>query len=248
MMEFTNMNKFLLYIIPFLILSCNQKNDNMKAVSNDSHLTQAEMIQKELDDYDRLDSLSNFAWGNIKFGTSKKDVFKTDAFKDGSDFGSSVRMSYENIESLGRSMNLKESLSHLEAVFQDKELTHFQIKSSFVGRENIEDLTHDCDIFVEHFEEKYGKPSYDKGHIYMTDFQENEEFEYVKFQIHSKFIIISFGETYIESFGFQYYYIIDIDNIDYPTTERYSVEKHEAVIKKWEEQKQKEKEYLNNSF
>src|SRR5659263_246252 len=64
-----------LIVIVTLFISCTSKSSDQK--NSNSNNSKSEMLEKA-----RLDSVEQIAWGDIKFGDSKKKVMLTKTFKD----------------------------------------------------------------------------------------------------------------------------------------------------------------------
>ena len=79
------MRRVLIYFICLLFAcSCNNGKKQAELAKRQAYADSiAEVIkQEELADQRRLDSLAEYAWGDVKFGMSKDDVINSETFKD----------------------------------------------------------------------------------------------------------------------------------------------------------------------
>lgn len=240
------MKKVLLLLLTILVtIGCNQKQKE-QVVSQESNpqLTAVEIRNQEIQDSlkkVRNDSLALIAWGDVKFGMSMREALATEIFKGGNKYDDSITMEFERKRNFKKAFGLN-NLASFWGEFKEKELYRIYIQSNYLTANRINDLVSDCDIFIKNFTEKYGKPSYKKSKVNISEFNSGDEFEYAKFQIGDKTITIALGELSSEV---KFYYHVYIDNDKFPKKKHVMTEKE-----KREEQKQKEEteKIRNNSF
>lgn len=245
------MKNILLFAFVMLLLSgCNINNQKQKNQERQDSLARVEKrkqdsiarIKKRKQEIEdslrliRIDSLALIAWGDAKFGMSKKEVLSTNAFKGSNVYNSSISMNYKNEMNFESDNNLKIGIN-IEAIFKMDELFRIEIKSTPTTASYIDDLEKDAKRISQKFTEKYGKPEYsfDKE-INVFDFNEGEEFRYKSWYIGGKAIYIQFGEKYS---GSKYYYSIVIVNSKFPTKE--DPEQAKKLQEQDKEKKEREK-------
>lgn len=236
----------LLFVTLLLTISCNN-NQKVQTKNEISNTPTAEEIRKqEIQDsleQVKIDSLALIAWGDVKFGMSMKEALYTETFKRGKKLPDSNRVSME----LDSKLELKKIFGLTEFAFfwgefRENELTKIRIESYHLTANHLDDLISDCDTFIDNFTQKYGKPSFKKDKVNISEFNSGEEFEYAKFQVGDKSITILLGEW---DLSVKYYYEVLIENHTFPKKKHIKTEKE-----KIEEQKQMEKaeKIRNNSF
>lgn len=236
----------LLFVTLLLTMSCNN-NQKVQTKNEISNTPTAEEIRKqEIQDSLKqveIDSLALIAWGDVKFGMSMKEALNTETFKRCDKYPDSNRISvdYETERQLRELFGLTE-LESFWGEFRENELTKIRIESYYLTANHLDDLIRDCDTFIDNFTQKYGKPSFKKDKVNISEFNSGEEFEYAKFQVGDKSITILLGES---NLSVKYYYEVLIENHTFPKKKRIKTEKE-----KREEQKQMEKaeKIRNNSF
>lgn len=229
-----------------LISSCNQKQKE-QATSQESkpHLTAADIRNLEIQDSLKkveIDSLALIAWGDAKFGMSMKEVLATEAFKKGTKYSNSISMNFNKTWKLREIFNLNLSVNEIEAFFQEGELTKIEIKSYDSNANEIKELVADCYIFKKNFTDKYGSPSYECRSVSIRDFKAGTVFTYARFRIGNKSITIKLGEI---SSGYEYFYIIYIENSKFPKKKHIPTEKEKREKQKQLEEAEK---IRKNSF
>nr|WP_294470907.1 hypothetical protein [uncultured Bacteroides sp.] len=234
----------LLFATLLLTMSCNnnQKVQTKNEISNTP--TATEIRKQEIQDSLKqveIDSLALIAWGDVKFGMSMKEALNTETFENGDKYDNSITMEFNNERNFKKTFGLNE-LTNFWGDFTENELTKIRIESYHFTANHLDDLISDCDIFINNFTQKYGKPSFKKDKVNISEFNSGEEFEYAKFQVGDKSITILLGEWDLEV---NYYYEVLIENHTFPKKKRIKTEKE-----KREEQKQMEKaeKIRNNSF
>lgn len=235
--------KFIFFTLCILLLiSCNNNQSKNKEQMQQDSVAKAKQIEIEKSKKMREDSLSVIAWGDLKFGISKEEALKTVSLKNGDVDGNIISMDFETRFDLERAFGLKE-LRKFDAIFNENELSFITIKSSNVSASHIDDLVNDCNIFVENFEKKIGKPITSiEEDVDVFSFNEGEKFTFAQFSVGDKCIIISLGETYS---GSEYFYEIGINNWQYPKKKH--KETPEEKFKREQEQKNRQ-EIIDNSF
>ena len=236
----------LLFATLLLTMSCNN-NQKVQTKNEISNTPTAEEIRKqEIQDSLKqveIDSLALIAWGDVKFGMSMKEALDTETFKRCDKYPDSnhISVNYETERQLRELFGLTE-LESFWGEFRENELTKIRIESYYLTANHLDDLISDCDIFIDNFTQKYGKPSFKKDKVNISEFNSGEEFEYAKFQVGDKSITILLGES---NLSVKYYYEVLIENHTFPKKKRIKTEKE-----KREEQKQMEKaeKIRNNSF
>lgn len=217
-------------IAVLLMTSCNNKQKKQIEQTRLDSIARIEKRNQEIKDsleQIRIDSLALIAWGDAKFGMSLKEVLSTNAFKGSDVYGNNISMKYDNRQIA----NTKMSIGTFWANFKMNELYRIDIQTYNQTANYIDDLENDALLIASQFEKKYGKPTYFLGrNISITDFNEDEEFLFYKWEIGNKTIYIQFGEVYN---GSEYYYRIAILNSGFPT-------KSDPEEKKEQEQKAKE--------
>lgn len=239
------MRKVLLLFVTLLLnMSCNN-NQKVQTKNEISNTPTAEEIRKqEIQDSLKqveIDSLALIAWGDVKFGMSMKEALNTETFENGDKYDNSITMEFNNERNFKKTFGLNE-LTNFWGDFTENELTKIRIESYHFTANHLDDLISDCDIFINNFTRKYGKPSFKKDKVNISEFNSGEEFEYAKFQVGDKSITILLGES---NLSVKYYYEVLIENHTFPKKKRIKTEKE-----KREEQKQMEKaeKIRNNSF
>lgn len=239
------MKKLLILFTIFLsVTSCNQKSKVQSGNSEMKIPTVAEIRKKQIQDSIekvKIDSLAQFAWGDVKFGMNRKEVLATEAFKDGDKYDDRIAMEFNRIRTLGKSFGLNE-LTSMWAEFDQNELYQVYGSSNYLTANKISSLIRDCDIFINNFTEKYGNPYYKKEKVNVSDFNSGEEFVYAKYEIGNKSITIALGELDTE---IKFYYKIYIANEEFPKKKHVMTDKEIQEVRKQMKEAEKIK---NNSF
>ena len=225
-------NVSLLLLTMLLTIGCNQKTkEHGDFQESKPQLTSAEIRSQETQDSLKKvknDSLALIAWGDVKFGMSMKEVLATETFKGGRKYDDSITMEFEREQNLKRAFGLN-NLAVFWAEFKENELYRIYIKSYYLTADNIDDIVSECDLFIKYFTEKYGTLTYKKSRVSISDFNDGEEFEYVKLQIEDKTITIALGELRNQ---FKFYYSIYIDNNKFPKKKHVMTEKEIKQVRK----------------
>lgn len=119
------------------------------------------------------DSVAIYAWGDVKFGMTQKEVLQTKAFNGAKKYDYGLAMSGANEYAIEKSLHLFTSLSVWAYFGGDKinELTKIEISGS-TSWEHFSYLTSDLQVLMAKFEVKYGKPKNvftDLGSLKYTD-------------------------------------------------------------------------------
>ena len=236
----------LLLLTMLLTFGCNQKTKEQVSATQESKPQPSAIEIRNHEIQDSLkkvknDSLALIAWGDVIFGMNMKEVLATETFKGGDKYDDSITMEFERERNLKRAFGLN-NLAVFWAEFKENELYRIYIKSYYLTADNIDDIVSECDLFIRNFTEKYGVPSYKKNGVNISDFNDDEEFEYAKFQIGDKTITIALGELTNQ---FKFYYSIYIDNDKFPQKKHIMTEKEIKQVRKQMEETEK---IRNNSF
>lgn len=119
------------------------------------------------------DSVAIYAWGDVKFGMTQKEVLQTKAFNGAKKYDFGLAMSGANEYAIEKSLHLFTSVS-IWAYFggeKNNELTKIDISES-TSWEHFGYLTSDLQKMMAKFEVKYGKPKNvftDLGSLKYTD-------------------------------------------------------------------------------
>lgn len=232
-------------ILILFTISCNHKNKGLIISQDSDSIIRVEKRNKEIQDslnQIKTDSLSLIAWGDAKFGMSMKEVLATEAFKKGTKYSNSISMDFNQIWKLNEIFQLNSSVSRLKAYFQEDELTKIEIESYDSNANEIKELVADCNIFKKNFTDKYGSPSYECRSVSIRDFEAGTVFTYARFRIGSKSITIKLGEV---RSGYEYFYIIYIENSKFPKKKHVPTEKEKREKQKQLEEAEK---IRKNSF
>lgn len=242
------MRKILLFCIcAFVLCACGNNKakqlEQRKQAIADS-IAQVERQRKEMLERARVDSLSTVAWGDLRFGMSKKEALKTVSLKDGDVYDNVISMDWETKRALEKTFGLKE-LWDIYAFFEENELISVRIESPKVSASHIDDLLDDCAVLAKNFAKKMevsvpNNAIYNEINIY--NFNEGEEFTYAYLHVGEKCVSIKLGETYS---GSEYYYEVYISNSDYPKKKHEPTPEEKAQKQKEEEERQ---QIINNSF
>ncbi len=189
------------------------------------------------------DSLSEIAWGDLRFGMTKQEVMVSKAFggskekvkETGDDYYSMAYEKESNIQELYELTNRPKFCAY----FKENELYYITIDSYYQYASKIEDLANDCGTFVVEFIKKYGDPDYLNSKVSILNFT-NHELKIASFTLGSKKIWIGLLENNSE-----YKYQINIYNTAYPKKKH---EPTEEELKAQEEKKMKDQETRDNSF
>lgn len=189
------------------------------------------------------DSLSEIAWGDLKFGMTKQEVMVSKAFggdkqkvkETGNDYYSMAYEKESNIQDIYKLNNRP----NFCAYFKENELYYITIDSYYKYASEIETLANDCGVFVVEFMKKYGEPDYLIDKVSIMNFS-NHELKIASFTIGNKKIWIGLLEK-----GYEYKYKISIYNSVYPKKKHNPTEEE---IKAQKDKERKTDEIRSNSF
>lgn len=148
-------------IIILVACSSNSKQPQHKTEKSIQNKDSIDRINAELRKK-RLafeDSVAIYAWGDVKFGMTQKEVLQTKAFKGATKYDFGLTMSGANEYAIEKSLHLFTSLS-IWAYFggdNNNELTIIEISGS-ESWDRFNHLTEDLQKLMAKFEVKYGKP------------------------------------------------------------------------------------------
>lgn len=236
-----------IFVAILLITSCNQKQKVQISTNDSDSIIAVEKRNQEIQDslnQAKIDSLSLIAWGDTKFGMTKKEVLATEAFKNGykATYSNTISMDMDITSKIKKIFKLNLFINDFTAFFQEDELTKIQIESYELTADEIKNLIADCDIFKKNFTAKYGNPSYECRRVDIRDFESGKVFTYARYRIGNKSITIKLGET---SSRYEYYYIIYIENTQFPKKKHVMTDEE---IKEVQKQMEETERIRNNSF
>jgi len=151
------MRKILLFCIcAFVLCACGNNKakqlEQRKQAIADS-IAQVERQRKEMVESARIDSLSTVAWGDLRFGMTKKEAMRTVSLKDGNVYDDCISMGFETEYAIKRAFGLKETYS-VWVFFEENELESMKIESYKVRASHIDDLLDDCAVLAKNFAKK----------------------------------------------------------------------------------------------
>lgn len=224
-----------LIVIMTLFISCTSKSSDQK--NSNSKNSKSEMLEKaRLDSIEkaRIDSVEQIAWGDIKFGDSKKKVMLTKTFKD------AYKENDENgtLQSILKFFpeNIIDGLSTIKASFFDDKLYRIDLEShkwdANYFNTRILNITNQ---FKKMISDKYGEPTNSIGFPRFIDMQSGNEIIAYMWKLGDKYIIINVGEVYS---GSEYFVSCNIIS-----------EKRSMTVKEYiSKQKEEEESKKNNGF
>lgn len=236
-----------IFVAILLITSCNQKQKVQISTNDSDSIIAVEKRNQEIQDslnQAKIDSLSLIAWGDTKFGMTKKEVLATEAFKEGykGTYSNTISMDVDIKSKIKKTFELNLFINYFTAFFQEDELTQIQIESYKLTADEIKNLIADCEIFKKNFTAKYGNPSYECRRVDIRDFESGKVFTYARYRIGNKSITIKLGET---SSRYKYFYIIYIENTQFPKKKHVMTDEE---IKEAQKQMEEAERIRNNSF
>lgn len=236
------------FLLTFVILTLVGCGDNAKQKALQESIAQAkkDSITAAKVEQTRLDSLANYAWGELKFGISVKEakehneLFGKTVFK-GKEGITYIKIWLDNYDKYKEALGLSDNLNgELNAYFEEDQLYQISIE----GRDydgHFNSILHDCDLYVKLIKKKYNvEPTYINKDIKSYKIEEGNPRSYASFSISDKRIAIWIGKL-----NHKHYYAIDIYNNNYP------IKPHklsEEQRKKEKEEKKEAKKIINNSL
>lgn len=207
----------LLAIVAISLFSCSGSGQRAKhEVAQADEQARLDSIRKDSIQKAQIinDSLSMIAWGDAKYGMSRKEVKQTIAFKGGEAAGNAVDMTYENMRKVANTFGLDRLVS-IAAVFSEDELVNIVMRSWKTDALNQDKLTDDCSIIAKNFIERYGKPSYVNENASWSDIKAWGEISLMEWEIEGKN-----GTKHIKiemhRYEYEYLYEIHIWNDGFP--------------------------------
>lgn len=246
-----------LMILSLSLCSCNeeakrQAEEAAKKARNDSIIVR-KIKEKEMEEAKLVfeDSVAIYAWGDAKFGMTKKEVLQTKAFSGASKYNNSFSMDFDKERALQQSIGLH----HWPDIWIDfggkteNEVTCVRINSSYNWKD-FNKLIYDIQQIIKEFTLKYGRPdnSYEQLPNLRYRDLDNKKLLIARWQIGSgigengtKYIKV-YASPYTET---SYQYEIDIYNSSFPKQPK---EKTQKEIQEAKEKEMKTKEAVENSF
>lgn len=234
--------KTIIYLLLVVVLSSCDNKRKLEREKFVADSLRTEFVKDSIATAIKNDSLVLIAWGDTKFGMSKKECLKTYSFSEAYKYESSLGMSYDKRYDFKKAFNIETSID-IDALFRGEgydELTFIEIRSLNVYANDFDELVKDCARFSIQFEKNYGEPlTY--NYVSFSDMNNGYEKNFSSWRIESpnngtKSIGIYIGEV---SSGSEYYYRILIHNDAFPKN-AYKPTKEEI------EQEKKEKERRDN--
>ena len=240
----------------FALLICSCGGSKKKDMSIDEELRQlaekkekayAEGKEKKLKALGGVDSLALIAWGDTRFGMSKKDVINSEAFKlEKEEKNAKLDMDFGDYYITGPKKGFRLSQLYglygtpeIQAHFKNDELYLVTIETRGRNADEIEDLANDCGIFAKEFMKKYGEPDYLRTSVSILDFN-NHQLNIATFNIGEKEIWVGLLED-----DAKYKYYVSIENKAFPQKKHVPTEQEFKQMKAKEE---KNRELKENSF
>jgi len=184
-----------------ILFSCNkaerQKKREQELAKSDS-IQKVEKLKAEkkiIVEKARIDSLSQIAWGDAKFGMSFKEVKKTNSFKGACDY--SEKGSPYQTQKLYSSLTKIEGISSIKAKFFNDRLYRIEMES-YSSTANYWDTDVKCTTYLLEslIKEKYGSPTKDYGFPEFHETRPNVYKDVYEWNIDKKRILIQVGEVY----------------------------------------------------
>lgn len=230
------------------------RRDSVEKARKDS-IAQKEK-ERELARIAHEDSLAIIAWGDAKFGMSKKEVLRTKAFRGATTkYGNMIPMESDKEYAIKSALGLNNSIS-VWIDFDGKtenEATRVRI-SALVNWKDFNGLVNDMKIIIKEFIAKYGEPNDNYRYLDVLSYRDVDKLGKYKRLLIAKWIIGSDtrknGTKYIElyvsaSTTTLYEYNIYIYNTAFP---KHPKEKTQQEIQAEKERERKSKEAVENAF
>lgn len=189
-------NLILFIVVAVLLLVACSNNPRSTSQSDSNTLTAKSKTTQNLDSINYVkDSLSIYAWDNLKFGVSKQEVMANPSFggekesveQNGRD---SYFMPLEKQEAFASKYALSE-LSFIRANFKNNKLCWISIESYEVDSLGFSSLENDCDNIINQCSVKYGEPSQRKTDSIVPSNVDEKGVTLATFDIGHKTIVIS---------------------------------------------------------
>ncbi len=244
------------FVFVLLICSCGGSKKKDMSIEADEELRQlaerrenayAEEKEEKLKALGGVDSLALIAWGDTRFGMTKKEVINSEAFKrEKEEVEAKLDMDYGDYYTTGPKKGSRLSklyglytFPEIKAHFKEDELYLITIETYGRNADKIEDLANDCGIFAKEFMKKYGEPDFLRTSVSILDFS-NHQLNIATFNIGAKKIWIGLLED-----DSKYKYYISIENKTFPKKKHVPTEQE---LKQMKEQEEKNRELKENSF
>ena len=198
------------------------------------------------------DSVAIFAWGDAKFGMTKKEVLQSKAFSGADNYGDSFTMDLDKEIAIQRSLGLNR-WPNIWIDFGGKtgnEVTRIRISESVEWKE-FDELIYDMQQMIKEFKSKYGKPKSEFAYLANMQYRDLDNYKNIsvakwivgsgKGKYGTKYINMS-ASTYTNT---SYKYDIEIYNSAYPKN---PIEMTQKEIQEAKEREQKAKDAVDNSF
>lgn len=246
-----------LMILSLSLFSCNeeakrQAEEAAKKARNDSIIAR-KTKEKEMEEAKLVfeDPVAIYAWGDAKFGMTKKEVLQTKAFSGASKYNNSFSMDFDKEQTLQHSIGLH----HWPNIWIDfggkteNEVISVRLNAS-QNWKNFGKLVYDMQQLIKEFSSKYGKPDEECEQLANLRYKDldNKKLLIARWQIGSgigengtKYIRV-YASPYTET---SYQYEIDIYNSSFPKQPK---EKTQKEIQEAKEKEMKTKETIENSF
>lgn len=247
---------FALAVISLAVISCDNGARKRQVEAEAAEKARQDSIAKaQEEERARLvfeDSVAIFAWGDAKFGMTKKEILQTKAFSGADKYGDSFSMDFDKEIAIQRSLGLNR-WPNIWIDFGGKtgnEVTRIRIYSS-VEWKDFAELVHDMQQIIKEFKSKYGKP--DDEFEYLANLQYRDLDKYKNISVANWIIGSGKGDngtkhinvsasTYTNT---SYKYDIVIYNSDYPKQPK---EMTQQEMQEAKERERKAKEAVENSF
>lgn len=200
------------------------------------------------------DSISIYAWGDVKFGMTKKEVLNTKSFSGANKYDDSFSMAFAKESALKESLGL----NYYPTIWVDfggntvNEVIRVRIDSS-ADRKEFEDLREDIKTLINEFKRKYGEPTYYEDKLSSLTYRDIDEMDGSKYRIAQWSIGSGKGENGIKYISLtasryvdtSYRYDIIIYNTVFPKQPK---EKTQKEIEEDNRRAKEAKEAVENSF
>lgn len=202
------MNSIKYYIFTILSLLAIYSCDNSEKKRQEAQMR----IEQEKQDSIRRDSLSFCIWEDAKFGMSKEEILKTEAFKNVKDYGENrLLLSYFDVNDIKTRLKLSE-LANVSLSFNSKGFYQIKFSSSnSVTADHIDDMEEDCHRIIEIIEEGFGeKLPWRYKDLSVFDFNEGKNINILDVKFGNTLILVTMGEDYNNP---TYWYNVTATNI-----------------------------------
>ena len=164
----------ILAVVVLTLFSCESKDSKMQReliekakqdsiIEANSQVVEKRRIALEKERNKEIlekDSLAIYAWGDAKFGMTRKEVLQTTAFRKGRNCGAYIEMAYDMETALLDGIGLKNH-PEIRAYFDgkdDNELSRVVIEAYTYDVKYFDWIILDAVKYIEEFTKKYGEP------------------------------------------------------------------------------------------